>query len=112
MWLALLALAACSLLQQQMSQVRWAQLGGAALGVAAGCLLGMTPLLWMEAGFFVSAADAAASAAAALEPAAAVGTGGEQAAADTAAALAATAAALAAEAPDAPAGAAAATSQS
>lgn len=97
----------CSMLQQQMSHVRWAQLAGAALGVAAGCLMGMTPLLFMEPGFFVGAADAAASAAAALGPVAG-GSGGEQAATDAAAAVAATAAALAADAPAAPAEAAAA----
>lgn len=86
-----------SLLQQQMASVKTVQIGGAGLGVAIGCLLGMLPLAFQEPGFFVSAAGAAAEAATC---AAAAGPGAEQAA-DPAAAAAATAAALAASAPDA-----------
>ncbi|PSC69182.1 Transmembrane 65 [Micractinium conductrix] len=91
-----------SMLQQQQMPVKAAQFVGAAVGVAVGCLIGMTPLAFMEPGFFVSAADAAAAAAdAAAATAAALGGGGgggEQAAAGAAAVAASAAAVEAAEA--------------
>lgn len=59
-----------SMLQQQHPQVKVAQLVGAAMGVAVGCMAGMAPLGFMEHGLFVdsasSAADLAANAAAEL----------------------------------------------
>lgn len=67
------------MLQQQALPYKAAQFMGAALGVAIGCLMGMTPLLFMEPGFFVDSAAAAADAAAGA--AAALGGGAEQAAA-------------------------------
>lgn len=41
-----------STLQQAMGSVRVAKMGGAALGVSLGCLLGMLPLAFMPPGFF------------------------------------------------------------
>ena len=42
-----------STLQQAMGSVRVAKMGGAALGVSLGCLLGMVPLAFIPPGFFV-----------------------------------------------------------
>jgi len=41
-----------STLQQAMTSVRMAKMGGAAAGVSLGCLLGMAPLAFMPPGFF------------------------------------------------------------
>ncbi len=41
-----------STLQQAMHSVRIAKMGGAALGVSLGCLVGMIPLAFMPPGFF------------------------------------------------------------
>lgn len=41
-----------STLQQAMGSVKVAKMGGAALGVSIGCLLGMAPLVAMPPGFF------------------------------------------------------------
>lgn len=41
-----------STLQQAMRSVKVAKMGGAALGVSIGCLLGMVPLAFMPPGFF------------------------------------------------------------
>lgn len=90
----------CSMLQQQSTQYRAAQFMGAALGVAIGCLIGMTPLFLMEPGFFVNTAQAAADVAAG---AAALGSsGGLEHAAGAAAAVGAAAAAAADAAAAAP----------
>ena len=54
-----------SSLQQAMGSVRAAKMGGAALGVTVGCLLGMLPLAFMPPGFFKEPRGAAAAGAAA-----------------------------------------------
>jgi hypothetical protein len=74
------------MLQQQQPPVKRAQFIGAAAGVAFGCLVGMTPLFFMDPGWFVPAAELAANAAAALG---ATGGGAAEAAAESAAAAAA-----------------------
>lgn len=79
-----------SMLQQQAAPYKAAQFAGAALGVALGCLVGMTPLAFMDVGFFVGASEAAGAAVDLASSAAAAGGG---AAAEQAAAAAATAAA-------------------
>jgi hypothetical protein len=57
-----------SSLQQAMRVVRAAKMGGAALGVTAGCLLGMLPLIWLPPGFFVGQHPAHGKAAAEAAP--------------------------------------------
>ena len=51
-----------SMLQQRMGSVKAASLGGAALGVSIGCLLGMLPLAFMDNPEPEKAAAAAGSA--------------------------------------------------
>lgn len=88
------------MLQQQAVPYKAAQFAGAALGVAVGCLIGMTPLAFMEPGFFVSAAEgidqaaeAAAAAVSAVQEAAGGAAAGASDAAPAAAALQSAAAA-------------------
>lgn len=57
-----------SSLQQAMRVVRAAKMGGAALGVTVGCLLGMVPLFFMPPGFFVGQHPAHGRAAAEAAP--------------------------------------------